>query len=326
MEYLEKARRTIQTDALKLKGKSLLSIADLSPEQLQGLLELTDAMYKAHHDRNWVIRYDYPRSLGMIFEKQSLRTHVTFELGIQQLGGLAIYLSPADISLGKRESVPDVARNLERWCDCIMARVFKHTDLVELDRWAKAPVINALSDVEHPCQALADLFTIQQKKGKLEGVKLAWIGDGNNVLNSLMLAGAMSGMTVSAACPDGYLPDPKYVVQAQAMCTVAGAKIEVFSDPAEAVMGADVVYTDTWISMGEEAQADIRRKAFAGYQVNAELMALAKPDAIFMHCLPAHRGEEVTDEVMDGRQSVIFDEAENRLHAQKAVMAAMIEA
>jgi ornithine carbamoyltransferase len=318
------ASEMIAQDKLGLRGKSLLSIGDLTPIQLAGLLELTGAMYEAHHSKKQVVRYDYPKTLAMIFEKPSLRTRVTFETGIQQLGGLAVILGPNDIGLGKRESIPDVARCMARWCDAIMARVFDHQTLVELDRWANIPVINALSDVEHPCQTLADLYTIIQKKGKLKGVKLAWVGDGNNVLHSLMLAGAMSEMHVTAACPKGYLPNPAIVSEAKARLQGSDSSIEIVSDPRDAVRDADVIYTDTWISMGDEAEADTRRNAFADYQVNLTLMKQAKPDAIFLHCLPAHRGEEVTDEVMDGDQSAVFDEAENRLHAQKAIMACLM--
>jgi ornithine carbamoyltransferase len=259
----------------------------------------------------------------MIFEKPSLRTRVTFDLGMQQMGGLTTILGPAEIGLGTRESVPDVARNLERWVDCVMARVFDHQSLVQLRDNCSIPIINALSDVEHPCQAVTDLFTIQQKKGKLEGLKLAWVGDGNNVLHSLLLAGALSDMTVEAACPVGYEPDPAIVEQAK---TLAGdaAKISIVNDPAVAAADADVVYTDVWTSMGQEKEQLARIQAFRDYQVNAALMAKAKPDALFLHCLPAHRGDEVTDEVLDSPQSVVFDQAENRLHAQKAILALLI--
>jgi ornithine carbamoyltransferase len=260
----------------------------------------------------------------MIFEKPSLRTRVTFDLGMRQLGGLAVSLGPQDIGLGIRESVPDVARNLERWVDCIMARVFEHEKLIELRDNCKIPVINGLSDREHPCQALADLYTIQQKKGTLEGLKLAWIGDGNNVLHSLLLGCATVGMSISAACPKGYEPLPEIVEQAKGLATKS--EIQILSDPAEAVFDAEVVYTDVWTSMGHEEEMIARVRAFRSYQVNSDLMAKAKPDAIFMHCLPAHRGDEVTDEVVDGPQSVVFDQAENRLHVQKAVLALFIGA
>jgi ornithine carbamoyltransferase len=316
-------RKIIETDSLKLRGKSFLSIADLDKTQLEGMLEVASGMVQSHRAKNRLIHWHYPKSLAMIFEKPSLRTRVTFDLGMRQLGGLTTILGPAEIGLGTRESVPDVARNLERWVDCIMARVFDHQSLVQLRDNCSIPIINALSDVEHPCQAVTDLFTIQQKKGKLEGLKLAWVGDGNNVLHSLLLAGALTGMTVEAACPIGYEPDPAIVEQAKKL---AGdpTKISIVNDPAAAAADADVVYTDVWTSMGQEKEQLARIQAFRDYQVNAALMAKAKPDAIFLHCLPAHRGDEVTDEVLDSPQSVVFDQAENRLHAQKAILALLI--
>jgi ornithine carbamoyltransferase len=306
-----------------LKGTSLLSIADLSPEQLDGVLTATDLLASAHKERRRQFGWDYPRALAMIFEKPSLRTRVTFDLAMQQLGGLTVVLGPSEIGLGTRESVPDIAHNLERMVDAIMARVFRHEVLVELSENSSVPVINALSDREHPCQTLADLYTLQQKKGKLEGLKLAYIGDGNNVLHSLLLGCALSGMTISAACPKGYEPLQEIVDQARKL---AGddARIIITTDPSEAVVDADAVYTDVWTSMGQEQEQLARIQAFRSYQVNAELMAKAKPDAIFMHCLPAHRGDEVTNEVVDGPQSVVFDQAENRLHAQKAVLVLLI--
>ena len=259
----------------------------------------------------------------MIFEKPSLRTRVTFDLGMRQMGGLTVVLGPQEIGLGTRESIPDVAQNLGRWCDAIMARVFDHSKLQALRDHSGVPVINGLSDREHPCQTLADLYTIQQKKGKLEGLKLAWIGDGNNVLQSLLLGGAMMGMTVAAACPKGYEPLPEIVAKARELAS-DDSRIVITQDTAEAAADADAVYTDVWTSMGQEAEQLARIQAFRAYQVNSELMAKAKPDAIFLHCLPAHRGDEVTDEVVDGPQSIVFDQAENRLHAQKAVLALLI--
>lgn len=320
---IDAARIMIETDQLRLRGKSLVSMADLDKKQLLGILQVTEALDIAHQQGFPLFRFAYPKSLAMIFEKPSLRTRVTFDLGMRQLGGLTVVLGPLEIGMGKRESVPDVARNLERWVDCIMARVFEHDKLTGLRDHSHVPVINALSDHEHPCQILADLYTIRQIKGKFAGLKLAWIGDGNNVLHSLMLGCALVGIDLVAACPIGYLPDPEVVAQAKKLANGA-SKVEVNQDPNGSVQGADIVYTDTWTSMGQEAESAIRLKAFEGYQVNDALLDLAKPDVVFMHCLPAHRGEEVTDAVLDGPRSAVFQEAENRLHAQKAVLALLV--
>lgn len=255
--------------------------------------------------------------LGMIFQKPSNRTRVSFEVGMYQLGGHAIYLGPAEIGLGTRESVADVARVLSRFTNGIMARVFGH-DLVEgLAKWAPVPVINGLSDLLHPCQILGDLLTIIEHKGGYEGVKIAYVGDGNNIVNSFINVAGILPLDLRVACPKGYEPNAEILAAAREK---AVSKITVVRDPVEAVSGADVVYTDTWASMGQEAEAEARRKAFKRYQVNSKLLEHAARDYIFMHCLPAHRGEEVTDEVMDGPHSVVFDEAENRLHIQKAIM------
>ena len=255
--------------------------------------------------------------LGMIFQKPSNRTRVSFEVGMYQLGGHAIYLGPAEIGLGTRESVADVARVLSRFTNGIMARVFGH-DLVEgLAKWAPVPVINGLSDLLHPCQILGDLLTIIEHKGTWEGVRITYIGDGNNIVNSFINVAGILPLDLRVACPKGYEPNAEILAAAREK---AVSKITVVRDPVEAVSGADVVYTDTWASMGQEAEAEARRKAFKRYQVNSKLLEHAARDYIFMHCLPAHRGEEVTDEVMDGPHSVVFDEAENRLHIQKAIM------
>jgi len=255
--------------------------------------------------------------LGMIFQKPSNRTRVSFEVGMYQLGGHAIYLGPAEIGLGTRESVADVARVLARFTNGIMARVFGH-DLVEgLAQWAPVPVINGLSDLLHPCQILGDLLTIIEHKGTFEGVRIAYVGDGNNIVNSFINVAGILPLALRVACPKGYEPNAEILAAARAK---AVSKIEVMRDPVEAVNGADVIYTDTWASMGQEAEAEARRKVFKRYQVNSKLLEHAARDYIFMHCLPAHRGEEVTDEVMDGPHSVVFDEAENRLHIQKAIM------
>ena len=256
------------------------------------------------------------RTYALIFEKPSLRTRVTFEVGINQLGGRAVYLAGNEIGLGTRESVPDVARNLSRWVDGICARVFQHETIEDLVANAGVPVINGLSDVEHPCQAVADFFTVWERGIDLSNLRVAWIGDGNNVCHSVILLGAVFGADLRVACPPGYEPDPRV----QAEVRRRGGTLLVTTEPDEAARGADVVYTDVWTSMGQEAERVRRQEAFARYQVNASVVGFAKPSAIVMHCLPAHRGEEITDEVLDGPQSVVLDQAENRLHAQKAII------
>ena len=260
------------------------------------------------------------KALAMIFEKPSLRTRVTFDVGIHQLGGFSVYLSPAEINLGKRESVPDVARNLERMVQGIMVRTFRHAVVTELASCAKVPVINGLTDYNHPCQAIADFMTFFECKREWKGRKLAYVGDGNNVAVSLLHTGARLGVDVSVASPPGYEPPDEVVDWARAHGAETGSRIEITNDPAAAVRNADAVYTDVWASMGQEAQAGERQRAFRCYQVNEALFEKAKPDAVFLHCLPAHRGEEVTDGVMDGPRSVVFQQAENRLHAHKAIM------
>ncbi len=260
------------------------------------------------------------KSLAMIFEKPSLRTRVTFDVGIHQLGGFSVYLSPAEINLGKRESIHDVAKNLERMVNGIMIRTFAHQIVVDMARHASIPIINGLTDYLHPCQAMADYLTILEIKKSFEGLKLCYVGDGNNVAHSLLLAGARLGVSVTVACPETHKPDPKALRLARQDAGESGAIIAVTHDAGEGVTGADIIYTDVWASMGQESEAEARKRIFKPFQVNAELMAKAKPDAIFMHCLPAHRGDEVTDEVIDSRHSVVFQEAENRLHVQKAIM------
>jgi ornithine carbamoyltransferase len=302
-----------------LAGKDLLSIAELTRVEIELIFQITRVL-KDHKPAEEQRKMLEGKTLAMIFEKPSLRTRVSFETGIFQLGGHGIYLSPSDISLGKRESTADIARNLERMCDIIMARVFEHDKVTGLADNASIPVINGLSDLEHPCQALADFYTILEKKRTFEGRKLAFIGDGNNVAHSLMLLAAKVGTHFAIGCPKGYEPSAEIVARAQAAAEETGATISVLNSAVEAVKDADVVYTDVWASMGQEAEAEERAKLFAKFQVNSKLMKKAKPDAIFMHCLPAHRGSEVTDEVIDSKQSVVFDQAENRLHAQKAVM------
>jgi len=258
--------------------------------------------------------------LAMLFEKPSLRTRFTFEAGIYELGGLGIYFAPADISIGKRESVEDIAKNLSRWASGIMARTFAHSTVTGLAENSSIPVINGLSDLEHPCQILADFQTIYEKKGKLEDVKLAFIGDGNNVCNSMLLASGLMGMDFRVAHPKGYEPNKDIIKEAKKLASASGGSIAITNDPREAADGVDVIYTDVWASMGFKDEAEERRKAFASFQVNKEVASCADKDYIFMHCLPAIRGEEVSAEVIDGPHSVVFDEAENRLHAQKALM------
>jgi len=260
------------------------------------------------------------KTVALMFEKPSLRTRVSFEQGVRQLGGYSLYLSPQEVGLGKRESVSDVARVLSRYVDCIVARTFRHSDLEVLARYATVPVVNALSDLSHPCQVLADLLTIREKRGSLSGQVVAYIGDGNNVAHSLILGAAKAGVRLRIACPDGYDPSPRIVDASAADREATGATLSILRSPAEAAKGADVLYTDVWTSMGQEGESEARRSAFAGFRIDAELLGLAKPDAIVMHDLPAHRGEEITDEVIDGPHSVVFDQAENRLHAQKGLL------
>ena len=295
--------------------RDFLSLADLTRAELDEILHLA-ATLKRDLKAGKRPPLLAGKTLAMIFEKPSLRTRVTFEVGLTQLGGSPIYLTPKDIQLGERESVADVARNLDRWVDLIMARTFSHGTLLELAGHAAVPVINGLSDILHPCQALTDCFTLLEKRGRLDGLRVAFIGDANNVANSWMEAAAKFGFTFVLACPPGYEPHEATFGSARA----GGAKVEVTHDAAAAAEGADVVYTDVWTSMGQEDEAEQRRRDFAAYQINAKLLRRARPDALVMHCLPAHRGEEITDEVIDSRQSIVFDQAENRLHTQKGIM------
>jgi ornithine carbamoyltransferase len=264
------------------------------------------------------------RQLAMIFEKPSLRTRVTFEVGITSLGGSAVYLDHADTHLGDREAIPDVGRCLSRWVHGIVARVFSQEGLEILAAYASVPVINALSDVYHPCQTLCDFFTLEEKFGSTRGLKFAYVGDGNNVCHSLMIAGARVGAHLRIATPAGYEPDAEILASARRDAAATGSTIELFRAPEEAVADAQAVYTDVWASMGQEQEAEERAKIFAPYQVNARLMSQAAPDAVFLHCLPAHRGSEVTDDVMESPRSIIFDEAENRLHVQRAILLTLL--
>lgn len=299
-----------------MRGKDLLGIADLSSEEIHLIIDTAQQLYLNKFDETQTL-FAKGQTLVMFFEKPSLRTRITFEAGMTQLGGHAIYMEGP---LGVREPVSDVAKNLERWVDAVMARTFSHATVVSLAKNSNIPVVNGLSDLEHPCQALADFQTILQHKGEFKGLKVAFIGDGNNVANSLMLLAAKVGTHFTLGCPEGFEPDATLWAMAQEEAKKTGAILAITHDPVEAVKDADVVYTDVWVSMGQEAEADDKTKAFVPYQVNSALMSNAKQDAIFMHCLPAHRGEEVQDEVIDGPQSVVYDQAENRLHAQKAIL------
>jgi ornithine carbamoyltransferase len=292
--------------------RDLLRIADLSTAEIETILDLARRL-KADLRARRPHALLAGRTLAMIFEKPSLRTRVTFEVGMVQLGGAAISLAPGDIKFGERETAGDIARNLERWVDFIMARVFLHQSVIDLAHGAHVPVINGLSDLHHPCQVLSDCLTLLEHRGRVAGLRVVFVGDGNNMTHSWMDAAARLGFDFVLACPRGYEPDPTITAE-------AGASVTVTHDVAAAVRGADVLYTDVWTSMGQESEAAARRRAFRQYQVNERLVALAGPDVLVMHCLPAHRGEEITDAVIDGPHSVVFDQAENRLHAQKAIM------
>jgi len=305
-----------------MKGKNLVSMGDFSREEVERLIERARAL-KAE----WKAGGNPPllagKTMAMIFEKPSLRTRVTFEAGMTQLGGHAIYLGQ-DIGFGTRETIADIAANLSRWVEIIIARTYAHESVVELAQEATVPVVNALSDHEHPCQALAALLTLHEHKGQLHGLKLAWLGDGNNVCHALLLICATMGIHMTAACPRGYWPDPGVIGRARELAQDSNSEIVVTTDPAAAAKGADALYTDVWASMGQEVEAEERSKIFPPYQINQALVDLAKEDVLVMHCLPAHRGEEITAEVIDGPHSVALDEAENRLHVQKALMVEML--
>ncbi|MCX7680357.1 MAG: ornithine carbamoyltransferase [Anaerolineae bacterium] len=304
--------------------KHFLSLADLTPEEMRSLLELAIRLKD-----EWKTGGNRPllrgKTLGMIFQKPSLRTRVSFEMAMLHLGGHAMYLSPFEIQLGKRESVADVARVLSRYVDAIMARVFSHADLIELAQYSRVPVINGLSDYSHPCQGLADFLTIIEYKGwDLRGRKLAFVGDGNNVATSLLFGAALLGMDFTIAGPRGYELHPGVWAVGHRLATASGSKLVATHDPHEAVADADVIYTDVWASMGQEEESEVRARVFRPYQVNEALVAEARPDVIVMHCLPAHRGEEITDGVCDGPHSVLWDQAENRVHAQKAILVKLL--
>ena len=303
--------------------KDFIGVADLSPQEIWHILNRAKELKE-----EWRSGGNQPllkgKVLGMIFQKPSLRTRVSFDMAMLHLGGHALYLSPDEIGLGKRESVADIARVLSRYVDIIMARVFDHQHILQLAEYSRVPVINGLSDYNHPCQAMTDVFTIWEKKGDLPGLKLAYVGDGNNVAVSLLFASAKLGMHFAMANPVGYDLPAEVLVLGRRYASQSGSQIITTHDPVEAVTGADVVYTDTWTSMGQEKEAAKRANIFPPYQVNNNLLAHAKREAIVMHCLPAHRGEEITDEVADGPQSVLFDQAENRLHAQKGILVTVL--
>lgn len=305
--------------------KHFLTLADLTPEEFHAILDIAVRLKKEQQagGNQPVLK---GKVMGMVFQKPSLRTRVSFDVAMLQLGGHALYLSPSEIQLGKRESVADVARVLSRFVNIIMARVFSHADIVELAKYASVPVINGLSDYSHPCQGMGDFLTILEHKGGFKGKKLAFLGDGNNVSTSLLFAATKTGMDFTIGMPRGHELHPAVWTMGQRFAAESGSKLLATYDPIEAIEGADVIYTDVWASMGQEAEAEERKAVFPPYQVNVEKLKHAKEDVIVLHCLPAHRGEEITDAVADGPHSALFDQAENRLHAQKAVIAWLLDA
>jgi ornithine carbamoyltransferase len=305
-----------------MKKKDFVSVRNWSASELDEILKLAVAL-KA--DPRKYSRKLEGKALAMIFEKPSLRTRVSFDVGIHQLGGFSICLTQAEINIGKREAVSDVAKNLERMVQGIMIRTFDHEIVEEMAEEACIPVINGLTDFSHPCQAIADYLTILEVKGKIRGVKVAYIGDGNNVAHSLIYGAVRFGAHLSVASPEGYGPNPKVVEWAQQNAAETGCKLAVMQNPSAAVEGADVIYTDVWAGMGLESEAAVRQRAFQSYQVNNALVSYAKPDFVFMHCLPAHRGEEVSDSVIDSKRSIVFQQAENRVHAQKSILLALMQ-
>jgi len=304
--------------------KDLLSVHDLSTIDVNKILDLAKTL-KAQLRNGEQHHLLKGKTLGMIFQKSSTRTRVSFEVGMWQLGGSALFLNANDLQIGRGEPVKDTARVLSRYVDGIMIRTSSHDEVIEMAKYATIPVINALTEMMHPCQALTDIFTVMEHKGKLAGLKMAYIGDGNNMVHSLIQACAKVGMDIAIATPKGYEPDAEIIDEARQVATVTGSKITIGNDPLVAAAQADVLYTDVWASMGRETEQNIRKVAFAGYQINREVMNVAKADAIVLHCLPAHRGEEITDEVIESAQSVVFDQAENRLHVQKAIMVLLMK-
>ena len=309
--------------AVSLKGRHLVCLHDFTEEEILQILDRADYLKRRYREG----KQEKPlarKTLAMIFQKPSLRTRVSFEAGMHRFGGHAIYLGPTDIQLGKRETTADIARNLSRYADAIMARTFAHKDIVGLAENASVPVINGLSDLLHPCQILADLQTVREKKGAFRGKKMAFLGDGNNVAHSLLYGCAKLGMHIALAVPEGYEPNPDVLAQAREDAKQTGAELVVTHDLGQALKGACAVYTDVWASMGQEEEQKIRQQVMQPYQLNQQALSQAEPDAVVLHCLPAHRGEEIVDEVIDGPQSVVFDQAENRLHAQMSVLTQVI--
>jgi len=309
---------------LGIEVKDLLSVQDLSTTDIDTILSLakTLKMQQKNGEQHHLLK---GKTLGMIFQKASTRTRVSFEVGMWQLGGSALFLNANDLQIGRGELVKDTARVLSRYVDGIMIRTSSHDEVIEMAKYATVPVINALTEMMHPCQALTDIFTVMEHKGKLKGLKMAYIGDGNNMVHSLIHACAKVGMDLAIATPKGYEPDATIVSEALAIAAMNGSTITLGNDPLVTAEQADVLYTDVWASMGRETEQNIRKVAFAGYQINSAVMNVAKADAIVLHCLPAHRGEEITDEVMECKQSVVFDQAENRLHVQKAIMVLLMK-
>ena len=297
--------------------KDLLAINDLTEPEINAILDLAGKVKKDKAEYSLALK---GKCIGLIFQKPSNRTRVSFEIGMVQLGGYAIYLGPNEIVMGVRESVKDVACVLSRYLDGIVARTYKHEDVTELAKYADVPVINGLSDLAHPCQGLSDIFTIKEKFGTFKGIKLSYIGDGNNVLNSLMCASAKVGLDMAVATPKGYEPAKKAVEATKSVAGKTGSRIEFYNDPKAAVKGADIIYTDVWVSMGQEKEAKSREKAFKDFQVNDIIVKMAKPGCLVMHCLPAHRGQEIADSVIDSKKAIIYDQAENRMHVEKAIL------
>ena len=314
---------TLTGAKMDLRGRDFIALADYTKEELEYLINLAIEL-KRKQKAGEVYHPLAGKTLGMIFEKSSTRTRVSFEVGMYQLGGHALFLSKDDLQLGRGETISDTAQVMSRYLDGIMIRTFAHRTVIDLARSATIPVINGLTDMSHPCQVLADYQTILEHKGRLAGLKVAYIGDGNNMAHSLMMGAAKLGVNMAVASPEGYAPDAHVVAQCKEQAGLTGAELLITQDPAEAAAAADVIYTDVWASMGFEEEQKVREQAFKSFQVNEDLVRYAKPDYIFMHCLPAHRGEEVSADVIDGGNSVIFDEAENRLHAQKAILAALM--
>jgi ornithine carbamoyltransferase len=306
-----------------LKGRDLLSVSDFNREEIEEVFYLAKKLKLERKTGKRISDYLRGKTVALFFEKPSTRTRISFEVGVYELGGYPLYLNAQDLQLKRGETIKDTARVLERYVSGIMARVYSHNTLLELAEYCNIPVINGLSDLEHPCQVISDFFTIREKKGERR-IKLVYLGDGNNVAHSLILCGAILGMEIVCSCPKDFYPHTMVLEKAKEIAKKTSAKIEIIEDPKLAVRDADVLYTDVWVSMGQEEEKEKRLKVFPTYQLNNKLLSLAKEDVIVMHCLPAHRGEEITDEVMDGPHSVIFDQAENRLHVQKAIMALLI--